>query len=254
MNTKTLIITQALAAVLLSIADNLAKTTRGLTFGYTRPGDPLDIALIDGFRITHENAGNGPQSVIVDRIHRTCFAVSFVGSDEYLERIRSEGWKSSAEALANYLAELNPDADLDLSRLNYLEIGDDYVAYTLDEDDAFDVNDTELSSLFIEKVVTGAAEDVNAMLQPAAEEMLRTVEDAVQDVVIAETASVDSQVEEAQAHSEGRPTWRQRSMKFLGSPMGIATCVVVGGVMLLVAKTIANHIPLAEYVDDLSVV
>jgi hypothetical protein len=242
-NTKTLLITTALAVRLLSIAQGLCATK--VQDDATRvPGNDIEF---EGFTIEHEHAEYGPQRLLVDQIHQNLYTVSFVGREEYLEMIGTQGWESSAEALVNYLVDLNPELELSLEEFRCSEIGDKFVVYSLVSEDelAFDA-DSELGRLFFGKLLANASQELDAIIDAAGaaafEEIVRPVEEAVQTDAIDETVDAGSQAADHpdDVDSERVASFRRKAMKFIASPMGIAACVGVLGLMVVGARCVLS--------------
>jgi len=244
-NNKTLLVTTAVAVRLLSIAQGLRDTE-------VQDGSARTIGMdteFDGYTIEHTHAEYGPQRLLVDQIHKDLYSVSFAGHEKFLEQIGTTGWESSAEALAAYLVELNPELELSLEEFRCEAIGDDFVVYSLADEAALNLEDPELAQLFFGQLISQAAREVEAILDvvdapAAAEEVLRTTEDAVQQDVIDATLDAGSQ---AADHPDDVDTpqaasFRQKALKFIGSPMGVAACVAVLAMVGVGAKCIASHL------------
>lgn len=231
-NNKTLLITTALAVRLLSIAQNLSATE--VQDDSSRVLDK-DVEF-DGFTIEHIHAEHGPQRLLVDQIHKDLYSVSFVGRQEYLEQIGTQGWESSADALVNYLVDMNPELELSLDEFRCSEIGGQYVVYSLASEDELSIEtDSELGKLFFGELFAEAGREVDAILDAvgteAFEDVVRPIEDAVQtDAIAADEAAADHAVEHPEdVDSERVTSFRQKATKFITSPMGVAACVVAVG-------------------------
>lgn len=245
-NNKTLLITTAVALRVLSIANALRDTE-------VTDGERALVANaeFDNFKIEHEHVEEGKQILLCDRINDNLFSISFVGSEKFLEQIGSQGWTNSAEALVNYLTDLNPEVQFSLDEFRCEEMGEQFVVYSLASEKEIDPTDEQLAGLFFGKLCNEAQAEVERLLdfsQPAGEEVLRSVEDAVQTDAIAEAEDAGSHAADhlqddttADVDSTRVRDFRRKAAEFITSPFGIAACVAVVGVVGYVAHALASN-------------
>lgn len=180
-NTKTLIITQGLAARLLSTAVALKDTT----------ADNVNIASTEGFKISHDHSEYGQQLLLVDRLNGNLFSVSFAGHPEFLELIGSIGWTSCAEALQNYLVLENGDLELDLSELHFVELGDKFVVYYHDAE-YVRVDLLEEQLLGKPQVEVEAPKTINERVAEIIDDVMPVIEEGLEEVVSRLNESVET--------------------------------------------------------------
>lgn len=243
--TKTLLITTAVALRILSIANALRDTE--VTDGER---ELIANAEFDSFKVEHVHAEEGKQALLCDRINDTLFSVSFVGSEKFLEQIGSQGWTNSTEALVNYLTDLNPEVQFSLEEFRCEEFGDQFIVYSMADEDQINQDDPALAKLFFGNLLSQAGAEIKAVLdysvEPAAEEVLRATEDAVQTDVISEVEDAGSHAADHLTGEEDTDTaqvkdCRRRFMGFVRSPMGVAAAVVGVALVGVAAKLAVDH-------------
>lgn len=237
-NTKTLIITQAVAEYLLNNAGKYQNTAVEID-------TQLAIDDVDGFKVHYEHPQYGPQLLIGERIEAQLFSVSFAGREEYLEKIHTDGWNSSATSLVEYLHDLNPELTTDISELHFYELGENYVVYTRGNHDVLDIDNPIFVALGL-GTVEGAqleAAIVEEYVVPALDEVLTAVEDAFtsDEITAAETIGGDSP--DAPQDTPAVATFRDKVRRFALSPAGLAVGVaVLATVSIVGAKFAIAHL------------
>jgi hypothetical protein len=167
MFSKTLIITNAVAAYLLSIASELKDTSASTALNDVEFGD---------------------QKLIADRIHPNLFVVSFVGHAEFLEKIGSAGWKNSLDSLYNYMSELSPEVQIHRSAFIHTDLAEHYSFFELQGEEPFleglaPSMGLAMFDALVKRVVTDAAATISAAAEaPIAHEETVVPEDSVTDI------------------------------------------------------------------------
>jgi hypothetical protein len=214
MTSKILLVTNAVAVQLLSLAASLQLTAPQY--------DSVD--QVDGFKIDHSNEEHGVQSLVADRIHKNLFVVSFVGHQAYLDKIHSDGWRSSIDTLILYLEEeLKVEIDRQDSIGSWAMIendggdsGQSYLLFATDQEDYVDLmlQNTEMQRLL-------AVRSVDKKFEAMLDEMVAGADDLKADAssveTVAETPTGDASSEDAPKNTEG---WGDRLKHFATTRTG----------------------------------
>lgn len=214
MTSKILLVTNAVAVQLLSLAASLQLTAPQYD----------NVDQIDGFKIDHSNDEHGVQSLVADRIHENLFVVSFVGHQTYLNKIQSDGWRSSIDTLILYLEqELKVEIDRQDSIGSWAMIendggdsGQSYLLFATDREDYVDLmlRNAEMQRLL---AVRGVDKKFEALLDEIVESVDNPKVDAASVGTGAETPATDVISEDVPNNTEG---WGNRLKHFAASRTG----------------------------------
>ena len=241
MSSKVLLVTNAVALQLLSLAATLQMDSPQVD----------DIAEIESFTIRHLH-DHGVQTLNADRIHANLFVISFVGHQDFLDKIESDGWVCSIDTLILYLekelsVEIGEAMPLDLHNSSVglwskIENGEGDFPYLLFATGTEDYVDVLLNEDEVQRLLA-----VHALNQQFGEVIGQTVDDIRKGRVIDDSvASYTSPEESADGATEETPVdaydslpWKEKVGKFATSTVGQ---VVIGATLIAAAVGIGSFL------------
>lgn len=243
---KTLLITTALAARLLSVANVLSNTF------VTTNSQQTEIDAVDGFTIEHDHADYGKQAIVADRLDDNTWVISFAGRQEFQELIGTNGWVSSAQALENYFLLLDPEFVPFFADLNVSYIGENKTLIALDLEDAASVDPRHLAEEGTVETVDVRGNLGERLLDEAINTVVGAVDEYSQTFERAAEADVEMLHEmhredviepEPEAGAKASDTLRYKLGKTLRSPAGFIGCMVVAMVTAcVIGEALRNKI------------
>jgi hypothetical protein len=174
---KTIIITNALAAHVLGIAAALSNTTSSTDAVET-------IENVDSFSITHKVNGEGPQTLLMDRISDKLMVVSFVCGQEFLEYIDSNGWQCGFDTLYRYFKAVYPEVLIDYDDFILVDVSDRYSVFAMCGEDVSGFG--ELDSLMGQALITRLFKNANETISDAIKDLNTESKTPSESVEVAE--------------------------------------------------------------------
>lgn len=219
---------------------------------------------------THTLADLGDQALLFSEIENDLVLVTFVGAQEYLERLEINGWLETADDLAKYFAELGEDFQPVVARVSKLQIGPHYTLLILDNqpidiqlaNDVLVAHDKgasekqpekeEVDSL--EEVLTGAAAEVVELLDTARDEVVEVlgatsevahdVADATAEAVSEAASATVEKADEVAAKVDGkfRRVFRHPATKYVAGVVLIGAGVALWRIVRAKAESIVPEL------------
>ncbi len=268
MNTKSIIATTALLTAIINVAEQGSVIT-------VEEAGAADINLV----FVHPKYGT--QKLLAVNITDNLYSVSFVGHQELLKKLDTDGWLASAETVSAFLLEAGVDFTEELSKIKQLPLGPNFSLLVLGEEsvelaaaqavlEALDADPSvsDVVDSIVQDAVTGAQdviEEIPTLSAAVGAPLDAALENLAHDAATAATESVEHLLrrdDESETEYNTR-LLRERAarsahnaaekvVRFFNhrATRVVAGALVVGGVIAL-GVAIRNRLSMAEEVIEL---